>query len=107
MISVYNAEKKELMAIFASTSMAASYIFGHFDAQARERLQKRICDKFRISDSRFSHPVAARHSPAKHIKLLADNHGLIFEGYREVKMMNIGGMKYTKFVNEKTHESIP
>lgn len=106
MISVYNADKKELMAIFANTSMAASYIFGQFDAQGRERLQKRICDKFRISDSRFGFPIAARHSSAKQIKILGDNHGVIFEGYPEVKLMNIGGMKYTNFVNEKTHESI-
>jgi len=106
LIAVYNAEKKELMAIFASTSMAASYIFGHFDAQARERLQRRLSDRFRISDSRFGHAVAIRHASEKQIRLVGENHGVIFEGYPHVKLMNIGGIKYTKFVNEKAHKAI-
>lgn len=86
--------------------MAASYIFGHFDAQARERLQKRIMDKYKITNSRFGHPVAVRHSTNRHCLMLADKHGIIFEGYPEVKTINIGGIKYTNFVNEKAHENL-
>lgn len=106
MISVYNADKKELMAIFASTSMAASYIYGQFDANGRERVAKRLGDSFRITDGRFSFPVAVRHSQTKHKDLLGQNHGVIFEGYPQVKVINIGGIKYTNFVNEKTYESL-
>jgi hypothetical protein len=106
MIAVYNADKKELMAIFASTAMAASYIYGQFDGQARERLQKRLCDKYRISDSRFEHPVAVRHASTKQVEMMGEKHGIIFEGYPPVKLINIAGLKYTKFVNEKTHASI-
>lgn len=107
MIAVYNTDKKELMAIFASTSMAASYVFGQFDGQARERIQKRLIDKFRISDSRFGHPVAVRHASTKQVEMMGEKHGIIFEGYPAVKMINIGGMKYTNFVNEKTHQNLP
>lgn len=106
MIALYNADKKELMAIFASTSMAASYIFGQFEGNARERIQKRLADKFRITDSRFGFPVAVRHASTKQLEMLGQKHGVIFEGYPEVKTINIGGMKYTNFVNEKTHASL-
>ena len=106
MVSVYNADKKELMAIFASTSMAASYIYGQFDANGRERIGKRLYDSFKITDSRFAFPLAVRRSQTKHKVLLGQNHGVIFEGYPQVKVINIGGIKYTNFVNEKTHESL-
>jgi hypothetical protein len=106
MIAVYNTDKKELMAIFASTSMAASYVFGQFDGQARERIQKRLIDKFRISDSRFGHPVAVRHATNRQVEMMGEKHGIIFEGYPQVKLINIGGTKYTNFVNEKAHQTI-
>jgi len=107
MIAVYNTDKKELMAIFASTSMAASYVFGQFDGQARERIQKRLIDKFRISDSRFGHPVAVRHATNRQVEMMGEKHGIIFQGYPQVKLINIGGTKYTNFVNEKTHQNLP
>jgi len=107
MVSIFNADKKELMAIFASTSMAASYIYGQFEGQSRDRVRKRLGDQFKITDSRFDFPLAVRHTSAKHKQILGENHGVIFEGYPEVKLMNIGGIRYTNFVNEKAHETIP
>lgn len=107
MISIYNADKKELVAIFASTSMAASYIFGQFDASARERLQKRLIDKFKMTNTRFEFPVAVRHASTKQVKMVGENDGVIFEGYPEVRTINIGGRKFTNFLNEKPHESLP
>lgn len=106
MIALYNPDKKELMAIFASTSMAASYIFGQFDGQARERLQRRLSDKFRISDSRFGHPVAVRHASNRQVEMLGQKHGIIFEGYPPVKLINIGGIKYTNFENAKAYQNL-
>jgi hypothetical protein len=106
LIAVYNTYKKELMAIFASTSMAASYVFGQFDGSARERIQKRLIDKFRISDSRFGHPVAVRHASTKQVEMMGEKHGIIFEGYPQVKMINIGGMKYTNFENAKAYQNL-
>jgi hypothetical protein len=106
MIAVYNTDKKELMAIFASTSMAASYIFGQFDGQARERIQKRLIDKFRITDSRFAHPVAVRHATNRQVEMVGDKHGIIFECYPPVKLINIGGIKYTNFENAKAYQNL-
>jgi hypothetical protein len=103
MISIYNADKKELMAIFANTSLAASYVFGNYDSGGRVRLQRRLLDSYRITDSKFEHPVAVRYSNTKHVELLGEKHGIIFEGYPEVNVINIGGIKYTNFVNAKTH----
>lgn len=107
MISIYNTERKELMAIFASTSMAASYVYGQFNSSARERIGKRLTDSFRITDSLFPYPLAVRYSTGNHVKMLGEKDGVIFEGYPEVRLINIGGRRFTNFLNEKPHESIP
>jgi hypothetical protein len=106
MISVYNIDKKELVGIFASTSIAGCYVFGMFESRIRDRIQSGLTEKKRIYNSRFDFPIAVRHSSNRHLQLLGLNHGVVFEGYPSASTINIGGIKYSNFVNEKSHESL-
>jgi hypothetical protein len=106
MISVYNIDKKELVGIFASTSIAGYYVFGMFEGKVTDRIRKGVTEKTRIFNSRFDFPIAVRYSTNRHLELLGQNHGVVFEGYPSASTINIGGIKYTNFVNEKSHESL-
>lgn len=105
MIALYNTEKKELMAVFRSTAMASIFLYGN-GTTGRDRLRARMYDKVRIENTRFPFVVAARPANSKHMKLLADKDGIIFEGYPEYRTMIVGGNRYTNFENAKTYQDI-
>ena len=83
MISLYNADKKELIGIFNSPKNAGKYLFGkQSDATINSsRIRTTIKRKGCITKNILGCRVAVRNSNEEHKKLLGDNIYWLNDGY--------------------------
>ena len=93
------------MAVFKNTAMASIFLYGN-SVTGRDRLRANMYDKKRSQNTLFPFIVAVRPTSRKHMELLGDRDGIIFEGYPQQKSMIVGGMKYTNIHNAKTYQDI-
>lgn len=80
-ISLYNANKKELIGIFKG-NLAGKYLFPFGTAsQQNSRVFAAAKGRYRVYNTIFSFPVAARPANPDQIKAIGDNLTLISNGY--------------------------
>lgn len=98
MISVYNAEKKELMGIYRNMNIVSVFIYGIKDPIYLKRLERALANKYKITkDTKFDHPIAIRSSSKEHKFLLGDLDGVTMDPYPKVHLTRFLGLKSNKF----------
>jgi hypothetical protein len=98
MISVYNAEKQELMGIYRNMNIVCIFIYGVRDSIYLKRLERALSCKYKITnDTKFDHPIAIRSAKKEHQLLLGDLDGITMDPYPKVHLTRFLGLKSNKF----------
>ena len=80
-IALYNADKQELMAIFARASYAVKYLFETMNEKNQRNVYRALGSKGRVEISDFDFPVAVRYASKEQIKLLEGKEFKIMGNY--------------------------
>jgi hypothetical protein len=94
-VSIYNADKKELMAIFSLQSIAGKYIYEDCVTDKRGKIHNHLMHKSRITKSRFNFNIAVRYSTEEQIKILGVEDHKIFGEYPKMHITKIKGFTST------------
>lgn len=80
-VAIYNAEKKELMGVFARCNYAVKYLFKTYNDQDQRKVYKALERKQKLEGTDFFFPVAIRYANSIQIEMLAGDEFKICGSY--------------------------
>lgn len=93
-VSLYNTDKKELVAVFRDMGIAGRYIFSHKSTWNNSRLWNAFLNNTRIKkNTNFDFPVVIRMAKGKSLELIGDNEVYISDNYPKMSDQRIRGMR--------------
>ena len=93
-VSLYNTDKKELVAIFRDMGIAGRYIFSHKSTYNSSRIWNAYIKNTKLhKNTNFDFPIAVRMAKGQALELLGENEFWISKAYPRMSDQKIRGMK--------------
>lgn len=105
-VSIYNIQKKELIAVFASPTIAIRYLYDTPSVSNKRSVYQYISRKVKMKSTRFDFDVAIRYANEQQIKMLNGEDYKIMEGYFVPHHTKMKGFTETKETLQSTWNEI-